>query len=196
MTIRKSRLSASHRGETGIGSMIILMSLLLVSGSAASLIVDTNNDYTQQAQDTAQEAMAQVATGLEVVDLVGHYRDGNIYSLDILVRLGHGSVPINLEHVIIIVETSTNSLDYTMNSTSVETRFAAKQVCMASGLPLWTDDNPPIIGQGDLVKMTLTCPPVPIGQAASIKMIPAEGHATLETFTVPDNIVGTIVSLH
>jgi hypothetical protein len=27
-------------------------------------------------------------------------------------------------------------------------------------------------------------------------LIPAEGHATLETFTVPDNIVGTIVSLH
>jgi archaellin len=196
MTIRKARLSASRRGEVGIGSMIILMSLLLVSGSAASLIVDTNNDYSQQAEETAQEAMAQVATGLEVVDLVGHYRDGNIHSLDILVRLGQGSAPINLEHVMIKVETSTSSLDYTLNSTSAETRFAAKQVCMASGLPVWTHDNPSIMGQGDLVKITLTCPPVPMGQGASIKLIPAEGHATLETFTVPDNIVGSIVSLH
>ena len=63
--------------------------------------------------------MAQVATGLEVVDLVGHYRDGNIYSLDILVRLGHGECPHQpgaCDHQ--VVETSTNSLDYTMNSTS------------------------------------------------------------------------------
>jgi hypothetical protein len=36
---------------------------------------------------------------------------------------------------------------------------------------------------------------VAIGQSASIKLIPAEGYATLETFTVPDNIVGTVVSL-
>ncbi len=74
MSISKVRLSASRRGDTGIGATIILMSLLLVSGSAASLIIDTNSDSAQQAEQTAQDALSQVSTGLEVVDMVGHYR--------------------------------------------------------------------------------------------------------------------------
>jgi hypothetical protein len=53
-----------------------------------------------------------------------------------------------------------------------------------------------LIGPGDLVRIELDIPAVSIGESASIKLIPSEGHATLETFTVPDNIIGTVVSLH
>ena len=195
MSISKVRLSASRRGETGIGATIILMSLLLVSGSAASLIIDTNSDSAQQAEQTAQDALSQVSTGLDVVDLIGHYDNGKITSLEVLVRLGQGSAPINLDHLLIKVMTTTSSIDLSLNSTSPETRFTARQVCLASDLPAWSNGVPPLVGQGDLVKIVVDIPPVAIGQSASIKLIPAEGHATLETFTVPDNIVGTVVSL-
>ena len=195
MSISKVRLSASRRGETGIGATIILMSLLLVSGSAASLIIDTNSDSAQQAEQTAQDALSQVSTGLDVVDMVGHYDDGKITSVDVLVRLGQGSAPINLDHLLIKVMTMTSSIDLSLNSTSPETRFTARQVCLVSNLPAWSNGVPPLVGQGDLIKIVVDIPPVAIGQSASIKLIPAEGYATLETFTVPDNIVGTVVSL-
>jgi hypothetical protein len=91
--------------------------------------------------------------------------------------------------------TGTSSIDHTLSSTSPETRFTARQVCLASNLPAWSDGNPPLIGPGDLVKIVMDIPAVAIGESASIKLIPSEGHATLETFTVPDNIIGTVVSL-
>ena len=195
MSISKARLSASRRGETGIGATIILMSLLLVSGSAASLIIDTNSDSAQQAEQTAQDALSQVSTGLDVVDMVGRYDDGRITSIELLVRLGQGSAPINLDNLLVKVITATSSIDHALSSTSPEARFTARQICLASNLPAWSEGDPRLIGQGDLVKIVMDIPAVAIGESASIKLIPSEGYATLETFTVPDNIIGTVVSL-
>jgi hypothetical protein len=89
----------------------------------------------------------------------------------------------------------TSAIDHSLDSTSLDARFTARQVCLASNLPAWSNDVPPLIGQGDLIKIKMDIPPVGIGQSASIKLIQAAGHATLETFTVPNNMVGTVVSL-
>jgi len=58
-------------GSIGIGAMIIFISMVLVAGIAASVLVQTANRLEMQAMTTGQETEAEVATGIHVLDING-----------------------------------------------------------------------------------------------------------------------------
>lgn len=183
------------KGEVGIAATLVLTSMLLVSGAAATTIIDTNNDYQQQAESTAQDAIAGVATGVEVLDVQGYYQNGAIRSIDLMIRLNYGSPVINLDLLTITVSTDTVSNIYLLNATEPSERFVAKQINIASGLPKWTIGSNCTMGSGDLIKITISGICVESCESATVKFIPARGQQNYIIFTVPDAIVGSVISL-
>jgi archaellin len=183
------------RGEVGIATTLIITSMLLVSGAAATTIIATNNDYQQQAESTAQEAIAGVSTGIEVLDVQGNFQNGAIRSIDLMVRLNYGSPVINLEFLTIILNTDTTSNIFLLNATEPSERFVAKQINIVSGLPKWTAGANCTMGSGDLIKISISGISVESCESATVKFIPARGQQNFIIFTVPDAIVGSVISL-
>jgi archaellin len=183
------------RGEVGVATTLVITSLLLVSGAAATTVIETNNDYQQQAESTAAQAIADVSTGITVIDVLGHLNNGAITSLDILIRLNPGSPVINLEGMTIVVTTTIDSKMFIMNATDPQYRFTASQVNIASGLAKWTDNMNHTVGSGDLIKVTITGIEIKPGQSAKVNFIPSVGQETFVQLNVPDAMVGSVVTL-
>ena len=188
-------LKLDLRGEAGVATTLVITSLLLVSGAAATTVIDTNNDYQQQAEETAYQAMAEVATGVTVIDVLGHNSNGVITSLEILLRLSVGSPVINLNEMTIVATTAVMSKTYILNTTEADLKFKAEQVNIASGLPKWSNNGDYLMGKGDLVRVTLTGLSVSHGQSIRVNFIPSLGQQNFINLDVPDAMIGTVVTL-
>ncbi len=65
-------------GAIGIGAMIVFISMVLVAGIAASVLVQTANKLEIQAMQTGDETTAEVATGMKITDIEGQYGTRNM----------------------------------------------------------------------------------------------------------------------
>lgn len=89
-------LKKKDHAETGIGTMIIFIAMVLVAGIAASVLIQTSSRLQSQAMTTGQETTAEVATGLEVTNIQGHVSGGTIDQLAITIRARSGSKDVDL----------------------------------------------------------------------------------------------------
>lgn len=85
----------------GIGAMIVFISMVLVAGIAASILVQTSTDLEMQALKSGQETIAQASTGLTVKGVEGFNDSGIIKKLAIEVSPKAGSPDIDLNNTII-----------------------------------------------------------------------------------------------
>ena len=89
-------------GSIGIGAMIVFISMVLVAGIAASVLVQTANRLELQAMQTGDETTDEVATGIAVYDIEGHqYPSNDLDLLAILVGPRAGSTEIDLSQTYI-----------------------------------------------------------------------------------------------
>jgi len=63
------RLKTKDVGAIGIGAMIVFIAMVLVAGIAASVLIQTSARLETQAMATGAETTAEVATGINVVDI-------------------------------------------------------------------------------------------------------------------------------
>ena len=56
----------------GIGAMIVFISMVLVAGMAASVLIQTAGNLENQAMATGQETTTEVSTGIKITDIEGH----------------------------------------------------------------------------------------------------------------------------
>jgi flagellin FlaB len=121
-TIKK--LLKYNRGEMGIGSLIIFIAMILVSGIAASVFFQVMNTLQQQALETGRETMKDVASGLEVSHVTGKTNGDNITQLAIFTSTITASIDVDLNNAYIkISDTNKEAIlyydsDYFNNSLS------------------------------------------------------------------------------
>ncbi len=88
----------------GVGTMIIFIAMVLVAAVAASVLISTANSVREQAQNTGEQAIQNVASGFITYDVVGDHCPTNydeLDAVDIYVRLAAGSPSINMDNVVI-----------------------------------------------------------------------------------------------
>jgi len=94
-----------EEGEMGVGTLLIFIAMILVAAVAAGVLVQTAYKLQQQAEQTGNEALADVSTGFKVLAVYGETTvetDGvAISTIHIKVALTAGSPDINVEYTII-----------------------------------------------------------------------------------------------
>ena len=102
-------LKEKEVGSIGIGAMIVFIAMVLVAGIAASVLIQTSTRLETQAMRSGQETTAEVATGIAVEDIFGHYSSslGYVNLLAISVRPRAGSEDVDLSTVVLELSDST-----------------------------------------------------------------------------------------
>ncbi len=199
MIMRKSWKKDKH-GDMGVGTMIIFIAMVLVAAVAASVLISTANTVREQAQNTGNQAIINVASGFVIQSVTGTVGDNysHINILTIQMRLQAGSPSINMDQVSIQVVTGSSMPTYSFaNGTSGASsdKYGATSTGSAS---TWTTGNH-VVQQGDLVTVTIgsDSAKLDLGYSASatVKIVPAYGSSTLSTFVTPSFYDTTYVSL-
>jgi flagellin FlaB len=194
------RMKMNRRADVGIGAMIIFIASILVSAVAAGVLIQTANDVREQAQSTGDQAIRSIATGMQVLDVVGQSNAEmtQIDALKIYVRLNAGSEPINIKNMVVTYISGPTStvLTYDAGGPGVGS-FGAVIIKDVSGL----FPTSKAMGTGDLVEIDVGA----VGGAAgigllpshtiSLKLMPSIGMATSLRLSAPECVYSMYTSL-
>ena len=184
------------RAEMGVGTMIIFIAMVLVAAVAASVLISTANKVREQAQNTGDQAINNVASGFVVQDVTGTVNAGNtsITDLTIQMRLQAGSPMMNMDLVSIqFVSGSVNNM-LAFADTAAGAAAGTLYGAAHTGSAPWTGTNH-VVQQGDMVTITITGLTLGYSAAATVKIVPAYGSSTLISFVTPSYYSSTYVNL-
>jgi archaeal flagellin FlaB len=178
------------RAEMGVGTMIIFIAMVLVAAVAASVLISTANKVREQAQNTGDQAINNVASGFVVQDVTGTVNTGfsQMTDLTIQIRLQAGSPSLNMDLVSIqfVSGTTNQMLSFVAGSAAAAggavagTSYSANSTSSAA----WGTGNH-VVQQGDMITVTITGLTLSYSAAATVKIVPAYGSSTLVSFVTP-----------
>jgi flagellin FlaB len=203
-------------GSMGIGAMIIFIAMVLVAGIAASVLVQVANQLQMQALYTGMETIDEVATGIAVLDVEGHYDNASdqMDAIAIGVRGRAGSGDIDLSQV--VIELANNETKSTLRYNAAEHAFNQSTVFGSGvydltasqfGILVLTDADgscsndatTPIINKGDYVMLTVNTSAVFSGLAERAdvwgNVIPEIGSWGIIAFRTPATYVDVVYDL-
>lgn len=203
--MRMLALSRDGHGETGIGQMILFIAMILVSAVAAGLFIQTMSDLQQQAQETGNQALIDVSTGLSIVTATGD-RDENasgdnsdhLERIRLTVELQPGSKPIDMENVVIQLTTESDMTELTYGATVDESHFSAIEI--RDPEETWSATEK-IISSGALIQVIIDPDYtgldmlVTAGDTMEIRIIPVHGSPTVLRATTPSVFASRFVDL-
>ncbi|AXI25324.1 flagellin [Methanofervidicoccus sp. A16] len=107
------RFIKSKKGAIGIGTLIIFIALVLVAAVAAAVIINTAGHLQQKASLVGRESTKQVASGIQVIRVVGYAENDNIKGLAIIIGPNIGdSIDLNSTIVVLSNKDKKMSLVY------------------------------------------------------------------------------------
>jgi flagellin FlaB len=185
MKMRTSWKKDKH-ADMGVGTMIIFIAMVLVAAVAASVLISTANKVREQAQNTGDQAINNVASGFVVHDVTGTVNTGNtsITDLTIQMRLQAGSPSMSMDQVSIqfVSGAANDMLAFAdgKDGAAAGTAYGAT----TSGSGPWAGTNH-VVQQGDILTVYITGLTLGYSAAATIKIVPAYGSSTLISFVTP-----------
>ncbi|MDW5562860.1 MAG: archaellin/type IV pilin N-terminal domain-containing protein [Methanomassiliicoccus sp.] len=207
MSKKFARMSRDKRAEMGVGTMIIFIAMVLVAAVAASVLISTANTVREQATQTGNDAINNVASGFDIKYVKGTVASNAITSMDVYVQLSAGSPAIRMDTVTLSVTAGTSSGELTFDKTdgadksadagTPATYGAILVPPAAAGTPFASYST---VQQGDLVKITINAIGtadlgITPGTSVTIKIMPAKGSSTTVSFTVPPVLSNGVVNL-
>ena len=100
--IKKFRIIFLYpNASTGIGSLIIIISILLVCGIATTVLLQTGNTLQTQALKTGQDTKDEVSMGIFVKEIDGYVLNNKINKMEITITPRPWSNPIDLNEIYI-----------------------------------------------------------------------------------------------
>lgn len=101
MSKKFAKMRNDKRAEMGVGTMIIFIAMVLVAAVAASVLISTANNVREQATQTGNDAITNVASGFDIMYVKGTVAGNEIISMDVYVQLYAGSPALRLKDVIL-----------------------------------------------------------------------------------------------
>jgi flagellin-like protein len=192
---------AEERGQVGIGTLIIFIAMVLVAAVAAGVLVNTSGLLQSQAQDTGADAQAQVSNQIDVVSATGVEADtdGNIETIELIVKKSPGSDPIDLSQASIqyTSDGASETLEYEATDGNLDgTNFVSASVKDAGS----TSSPSEVLDEnGDRVKVRIDVDSIESGlgqgSEARLTIVDQSGASTVYGVNVPDVITGDYVSV-
>ncbi len=202
----KINMFKENKGLMGVGTLIVFIAVVLVAAVAAAVLISTASSLQQRGVATGVQAEEGVATGVEVISVMG--TDGaaghDLEHFEMYLRLSAGSETVNLNNTVIIMDTAdtSQSIQYGTNVSTIPSTTTAFNVEYLKKGP---DYEANYLSRGDVIKIrfnhhdvtsgTDTTGGVSENKIMRIKIIPRVGTATIVEFTTPDVITDQRVTL-
>lgn len=144
--------SEDDRAEVGIGTLIVFIATILVAAVASAVVIDTSNNLQEKAQSTGREATNQVATNLDVVQVVGQIlstgTSTKINALNLSLGLAPGAKQLDMNQLVIRLTDGTSEKRLSYSQTEGANLFTATKVRDADSS--WSASSP-VMTAGDLI---------------------------------------------
>jgi flagellin FlaB len=188
-----------EKGEFGVGTLIIFIAMIIVAAVAATVLIQTAYVLQQQAEETGNIAIQDVATGFKVIHIGGivDLNGPSVNTIEIKVGLLAGSPAIDMDDVLI---------EITDGSTDVTLKFNPNTADASNFTATILRDMPPenwdqhVITQGDIVKIVInaTAAGLNLGPQTDVtlQIIPKHGVPTYTAFMVPATLTTQYVDLY
>jgi len=191
ITIKPIKLRALRckKAEAGIGTSIMLIALISISGVAGSMVIDNTSLTAEQAQDVVDETLDNTVTYLDVRSVVGVCDPERelLTSLEMVVVIGPGSQNVNLSSMVIELMLPWDHVFLA----SGEGGFSSERI-LSGGLVNSTS----IIGDGDIFVLSFDLPnAITCGEEVRLSLTPAEGFVNFLILDVPSTLTTRYVSL-
>jgi len=188
---RKFRMR-EERAQVGIGTLIIFIAMILVAAIAAAVLINTASSLQQKAQATGKEAIAEVASNIQVESVVGNRSSATDTTLDYLflkVSLAPGSEPVDLSQVVIPISDGQTTQDLTWDSANAtSTTFTASEIRDVDNS---FTTSTPVLTSGDLIQIEINATAVGLSldprTEVSVTLSPETGAPAIVEFTTPNS---------
>ncbi|MEM0154987.1 MAG: flagellin [Thermoplasmataceae archaeon] len=126
-------LKVNSKADTGIGTLIVFIAMVLVAAVAAAVLINTAGLLQTRAQTTGTQTTQQVSSGLSIKAIYGMDNNssqpeaGVIEYMAIYVTPNSGSAPINLGNATITLTYENFSASLTYNSKAYNNVFSGTQ---------------------------------------------------------------------
>ena len=204
MKIKVLEFLKNKKGAMGIGTLIIFIAMVLVAAVAASVLINTSGFLQQKASSTGKQSTEQVASGIQVLQVMGMHNMTNINKTVIYISPNAGSAPIDLKEAKLFVTYDGKSVVLMKNggvidATSGNTNLFALDWANATStgyvvVPLQDADesviNNAVINKGDVVAILVNVESafgekIPERRHVSGKLQPEFGAPAVVDFTTP-----------
>jgi flagellin FlaB len=199
----------------GIGGLIIFISIVLIAGVAATVLVQTSTTIESQAASTGTKTKSEVSAGLSVYSVEGYAADGeDISKLAIMIRPLAGTEGISLlDSYIELSDTnkkviSNYSTSYYSDPDGLSNIFNANvfpDLGSQFGIIVLEDfDNSvsqlnPVINRGDklFLCLNLTASFSDISENTDVwgRVVPEIGHEGIINFRTPSSFIDNVMEL-
>ena len=209
-----ARCFSDEIASIGVGSLIIFISLILVAGITASVIMQTTNDLQQQALTTGQESISNIADGIEVVQVSGYSNGSKITQLALFISPIAGSDEIDLTYTTVTLSDTAKQVVLSYNNTCFSSNLSgglfgalnsSNLTSTTYGIIVVRDvdsscsSTTPSINRDDIVVILVNTAKcfngIPPRTKISGKVIPEHGVKGIVIFTTPSAYVDTIIDL-
>ncbi len=189
-----------EKGEMGIGTLIIFIAMIIVAAVAATVLIQTAYQLQQQAEETGNIAIQDVATGFKIIHIGGivNLTTPAVETIEIKVGLLAGSPAIDLDNV--LIEITDGTTDVTLNfsaSAADATHFTATSLRDMSPKN-WNSQH--VMTQGDIIKITIDAKAAGLSlgpqSQVTFQIIPKHGVPTYAAFMVPATLTTKYVDLY
>jgi flagellin FlaB len=194
MSQKPNYMTQDERAEIGIGTMIVFIATILVSAVAAGVLINTSQKLQAKSQQTGNEATQNVASALNVIRVDGILKTagGDIDQLDLTVQLASGADPVDLNKLVILVDTADGQVQLNACKPGGVVTDEDAEFAMDSLRGNVADCG--VMNAGDLVQLHLGEAATPLSIAGglanavkvSLSVIPAHGTSAMIGFTTPD----------
>jgi len=183
------------KGETGIGTLIIFIAIVLVAAIAASVLLGTAGSLQQKALTTGKQTQQEVASGIQVIQVTAQNgMDGTVENFEVLVKLSAGSDPLAVNDTTINFDTKNSLQTMTFeNGTTVSSGSEFITTYVKTGPDYLVN----YLTVGDIVKIQFNSTyNISQSQTVKMKLIPKRGVIVPIEFVTPDVISTMRVTLY
>jgi len=195
----------NSKGMMGIGALIIFIAVILIAAVAASVLITTGGSLQQKALITGAQTEEAIASGIEAMTVVASDAsagdpDGTPHKVSdfkMMVRLQSGSQGLNLNNTILTIDTETESVSMTYNTTIATDGTSGSTVTyVVYYVQSGTNHEDGYLNRGDVAKIIYNMDPeIEENQLVRVKMIPRVGTYTQVEFYTPDSMTQESVAL-
>jgi flagellin FlaB len=184
------------KGETGIGTLIIFIAIVLVAAIAASVLLGTAGSLQQKALTTGKQTQQEVASGIQVIQVTAQNgMDGTVENFELLVKLSAGSDPLAINDTTITFDTKNTS--QTLVFENVTASVVSGSEYIATYVKTGPDYLVNYLTVGDIVKIQFNSTnSISQSQTVKIKLVPKRGVIVPIEFVTPDVISTMRVTLY